>query len=231
MNLNSKYFRDKQISKLNRIENEIVRRAKKVNFLDSKFDLSTDKLYSMSEEEIRVKFESWRRRLKQGNLSHSQVDLYYSFNEEINKLKKSMKGYVKENVSNREKSFIKALEDNGESTRKYKILLNKLSDKEKQEFFTSDSFMFPLDWYYSSAQFNEFEDITNSSLIYAKLEDWIMNHTHHLDDKKYSKFDMYEDYSKIEKDKRDRRNQKTIEYAKKHGSIYTPKQLDKIKKE
>lgn len=222
----SKYFRDKQISKLNRIEDEIVRRAKKVSDLDSRFDTSTNKLYSMSEEEIRAKFESWRRRLKEGNLSPSQLNLYQEFNNEVTSLLKSMKKYSKQVIDNREKEFLRALEENGESIAKYKKLLDKMTDKEKKAFFSSDAFMMPKDWYYSSRQFREFADMTNSSVIYAKLEEWIMNHTHILDDKVYSTFEKYEDIVKLQ----DRRNKKQIDYARKHGSIYTKSQMNKLER-
>ncbi len=229
-NAKSKYWRDKQVSKLNRIEDEIVRRVAKVNFLDSKFDSSTEKLYSMSEEEIRAKFENWRRRLKLGKLSPSQVQIYKSFNTEIGTLSKSMKRYVKENIEQREQAYLKALEENGESLTKYKKLLNAMSDKEKIKFFSSDSFMMPQDFYYSSKQFVEFAELTHSSVIYAKLEDWVMNHTHILDDKVYSTFDKYNDYLTLEKDKREKRNQRQINYAKKHHSIYTNQQLKSLDK-
>lgn len=224
----SQLLRDKQISKLNRIEDEIIRRVEKVKDLDSKFDNSTDKLYSMSEEEIRAKFESWRRRLREGNMTPSQVEEYKKFNNEINSLYKSMKKYAKDVISDREKKFLKALEENGESVAKYKKLLNKMTDKEKRAFFTSDAFMMPTDWYYASSQFREFAEVTRSSVIYAKLEEWVMNHTHILDDKVYNTFEKYEDRIKIENERRKKHTEKQYNYGKKTGSIYTKKQMDHL---
>ena len=226
--LKSKYFRDKQVSKLNRIEDEIVKRVKKISFLDSKFDTSNEKLYSMTEEEIRTKFENWRRRLKQSNIRSSDILNYKKFNEEINTIHKSMKKYVKNVINEREQVFLNSLKENGESIAKYKRILDKMTDKEKQQFFSSDSYMFPNDWYYSSRQFREFAEISHSSLIYAKLEDWAINHTKIFDKDTKSVFEKYQDTIRSIDEKQEKRNKRQIEYAKKNHSIYTERQLKSL---
>lgn len=186
----------KQLIKLEEIEPKIQKRLPKIQKLQTRYD-GSHRIYNLSSSDLSFKVTVLKAQLRGGYIGKDKAltRTFKEFIHEANKLVKSTKAYIRVAISIREEAYLQHFL--GISEKEYEIAkkyLDRMTDEQKEKFFTSNSYFVTPS--YDSESWRKFMDDFEFSVDLAKLQDFFFKEVLHRE-KGYI-FSKYESQKELE---------------------------------
>lgn len=186
----------KQLLKLEKVEPILQKRLPKIQKLQTRYD-GSHRIYNLSSSDLSFKVTVLKAQLRGGYIGKDKAltRTFKEFIHEANKLVKSTKAYIRVAIFIREEAYLQHFLDISE--KEYEIAkkyLDRMTDEQKEKFFTSNSYFVTPS--YDSESWRKFMDDFEFSVDLAKLQDFFFKEVLHRE-KGYI-FSKYESQKELE---------------------------------